>query len=308
LADFDDRTGLSSATPSRTLNEPIPRSTGYTPASRLQKIDRYLDGMGTASLESFPIDLPKYYFKIGIGTYNRISDSDIADVKGNGGVVLPMPATMQDALGVQWKEEEIGWTGAIVSNALSSDGDTNDRGGWQTGTGLTMGAAAAAARGVGSLLSYATGSNLADRAISAGQAMFGMAPNQFLTILFKGPQYKQYTFTWKLAPKNVKESQILLNIIRRLNREASPTADYSALVWRYPSVFQCQFSPNENQMYKFKPAVLRNVVTNYAGSGMPAFYKSGFPESVQLSLTFQEMEFWLKGDFDISGGDTGGGP
>ena len=295
MADFDDRTGLSSATPSRTLNEPIPRSTGYTPASRLQKIDQYLDSQGTASLESFPIDLPKYYFKIGIGAYSRTSDVDVADVKGNGGIVLPMPARLQDALGVNWEQQPLNWLGAsLLSSAIPGQ---EEKARQQTAQAAGAGVLSGTIGSIGNVIGGLTGKNPVNDAVNAGKSLWGIAPNQFLTILLKGPQYKKYTFTWKLAPKNEKESQILYNIIRRLNNETSPSPDYANFIWRYPSIFQCSFSPNENQMYKFKPAVLENVVVDYTGSGMPAFYKSGYPESIQLSLSFLEMEFWIKGDF-----------
>ena len=50
----------------------------------------------------------------------------------------------------------------------------------------------------------------------------GIAPNQMMVILLKGPTYKRFEFTWRFSPRTGKEAKTLNTIIRVLNNGISP--------------------------------------------------------------------------------------
>jgi hypothetical protein len=65
-----------------------------------------------------------------------------------------------------------------------------------------------------------------------------------------------------------------------------------------PKIFAPHFFTNEFYLYKFKPCVLENMAVNYTSSGAPAFYSStGTPDTVELRLSFIEVEFWFNGQY-----------
>ena len=145
--------------------------------------------------------------------------------------------------------------------------------------------------------------------IPALSAFYGYSPNQFLTILLKGPKYKRVQFAWTLSPNSDKESFVLKNIIRTMNNFMAPGLVLNGALFKFPKVFQLSILPNSLYMYKFKPAILENFHINYVPAGVPAFNRrmqlggvgeDGFlnaPVSVQISMQFMELEYWLEGDF-----------
>jgi hypothetical protein len=50
--------------------------------------------------------------------------------------------------------------------------------------------------------------------------------------------------------------------------------------------------------------VLKSFSANYTPTGRPSFYKDAgnenAPEAIQISMTFIEIEYWIRGDFNDS--------
>lgn len=134
-------------------------------------------------------------------------------------------------------------------------------------------------------------------------ASAGLAQNEFLTMLFKGPTYKKFNIAWKLSPKNATESQTLNKLLITLKNAQAPSINGAGFLFNYPKVFWISFkykSSDNNYLYKFKPAMLETLMVNYSGGGIPGFYKdTGAPESVIIDCAFTEVEFWLDGDFNV---------
>jgi len=153
--------------------------------------------------------------------------------------------------------------------------------------------AGAVASAFGNALSKMTGgSNVAG---AAGQ-IFGMAKNNFQVIMLKGPSYKKHEMNWKLAPKSQTESDELKKMINQINNWSAPGIAFSGTYFTFPKVFNISFVGTD-YLYKFKPCVCTDVSVNYTASGVPSFFKNGAPESVNLKLSFWELEYWLSGQF-----------
>ena len=72
--------------------------------------------------------------------------------------------------------------------------------------------------------------------------------------------------------------------------------------FEFPKVFKLSFSPNENFLYAFKPAVMESISVNYTPSGSPNFYgKTGAPDGITLTMNFWELEYWLSEDAQSNG-------
>lgn len=236
----------------------------------------------------FPSDLPKYYFSLGISNYKRSSIFNFA-IEATSNIILPLPKQLVDTDSVQYEQKEIGGTAAAaVGVGSSAMGNAPD------GNIVNIFGAMASSLGtnIGNAFQKLTGAD----PIAAGQALFGAAPNQFTTVLLKGPGYKKHEFTWTLSPRNENESRTIRKIIVLLKN--SMFVKNNIAYFGAPQIFTPKFFINEQYLYKFKPCVLENMTVNYSPSGAPAFYAtSTAPDAVEIRLSFLEVEFWFAGEY-----------
>lgn len=250
----------------------------------------YMDMRGL----QFPRDLPKHYITLQLQQF-KMSGLGIGKTSLGGGsnIYLPMPKQMLDQHSVQFEQKEIGVAAGNIASGLS--------GAIQSGSMENVYQAAggaAAALGLNALSDFVKGMTGIQNADLAVQAAAGIAPNQFLTVMLKGPQYKKHELSWTLSPKNRAESDAIREIIYVLNDSMAP--GFSAGFFTHPMVVTPKYT-NDNVLYKFKPCVIENMAVNYSPSGAPSFYsKTAAPDSVEIRLSLLEIEFWLKGQFTTS--------
>lgn len=301
----------------------------FKPPIHIQKINEALDNASQINILQYPVDRPKYYMLLRISEYSRTSATRLGNLTEQAAIVLPLPLQMMDNHSVIYYEDAIGGvTGTAIeagaklagtatapssaTGVMKNAGESvNDliansqnlpqsvRDALNSGIGQALGPAAAGA-----------GASVATSALdklglgATARAFLGYSPNQFMTVLLKGPSYKNNEFSWKLSPRNEDESLILNTIIRVLNNYMAPGIALGGGVFTFPSIFEIAFIPNSKYLFKFKPAVLENFSLSYSGSGIPSFYRPGVktdnlgaPESIELRMRFKELEFWLNGDF-----------
>jgi hypothetical protein len=144
-------------------------------------------------------------------------------------------------------------------------------------------------------------SGMAVDAASLAQIGSGNAINEFLTQMFKGPSFKRYSFTWTFSPNDPRIAANVKSFLRTVNASVAPKKAYDGLLWEYPYIFQLELlkknvvNPN---IYKFKPAICTNITVDYSGSSVPTFYPDGQPETISLTMSFNELVFWSRDDFD----------
>jgi hypothetical protein len=280
----------------------------------------------------FPSDLGKYYMRIQLADYKRASATSLTFTP-TATIVLPMTAQLADTNQVRYEEGSLGPLGGEIADAtlkylnnvaksmnntqFSISGlqkiltatvgaDFSGQGSLRQtdGTGIRDAGLLTAGRFVNDVITSASDGTIKiplDEAIGFA----GFAVNQFFVVLMKGPTYKEYTFHWRLMPRNAGESDTIRNIITTLNNAAAVGLTESKLFWKFPQVARLSFVPNSSYLFKFKPAVIESIQANYAPQGSAAFYHStGAPEAVDLTIVFKEMEYWLTGDF--SNGDDPG--
>lgn len=327
----DQSNGLNN----RVLNEPSYSANMFKAPVSTQKINANLDNLTSYDTLQFPTDRPKYYMSMQIANYSRESLLRLGTLTPRETIILPLPTQLLDAQGVSYQETALGAFGAAVQ-AVTNDGSlmkntidatnklVNDQdltGAFNKGYEMLKDAAsqgrnaslsglATGAAGVGA--NYALSGSKEAAAIAG---VLGYSPNQFFTILLKGPNYKKHQFSWKFSPRNEQESKNLRLIIQKLNNYMAPGLRLSGAIFAFPQIFQLAFMPNSSFMFKFKPAVLESFVVNYSGSGMPAFYRASLatnnlnaPESVEIQCSFMELEYWIAGDFkNVEDGLLGSG-
>ena len=286
-----------------------PNSTGTTAyngvvfkqtASDVQaKIRNWQSEQTGGSALVFPKEKIKYFVNLQYSKYTRLGSSNPGGLLFNvgfskaGDISLPLPTQgMVDNHEVEYEEVELGIVGAGATAAQNIAGG----GSFWGGVGQVLGQTA---------LNSTDNSQLGGLA----QALLGVAPNKFMTILLKGPKYKRHSFTWRLVPSSKAESDTIRDIILRMNNAMAVGLAFGGLLWDFPYIWYIQYKPDASYLYKFKPMVLESLSANYVPSGTPAFYPTpnAVPEAVELRANFLELEYWLRNQFTPGKGDDVGG-
>ena len=295
-------TDLSNA-PSKTTaaTTSLPKALGGG-VSNLDATIAAKSGVGSDGLQ-FPQDRAKYYTAIGIYEYSRSNFTAIGDLTPAAGLIsnkiyLPLPMDLVDSQSLDYQETPLGVFAGSALSGLQTAMANPTLGNLAT-TGLPF------AGQVGYDLINAT--TPGQRFLSAASAMSGVAPNEFYTVLFKRPLYKVHELKFKLSPQNFNEAVTIRKIINTFNKAAAPGMTQDQSLFTFPKILRIAYAPNPGYVYKFKPSVIKTVSINYAGGGSPAFYRDsksgGFgsgdnpPESVDIVLQLQELEYWITDNF-----------
>jgi len=228
---------------------------------------------------TFPEDLissagdRKYYTSISFMNYEGYSLAGGFGLTFGSGVKLPMPRKLNDREVLYWEE-------------------------WNGGQKLESGAE----RLLQGMMGGGMMSSMFADAITAGtqyaQVAYGKTVNPFMFMMFKRPAFKEHTLQWTLAPRSRKESDTLKDIIKMCKKSALPPKP-SGLLMDYPKIAMVQLFAGEGDdqyLYKFKPCAIVSVEVDYSGTGLPAFFESGAPVAVNLTLNLKEIELWFQDD------------
>jgi hypothetical protein len=273
-------------------------SQAFNPASLTIKMERLI----------FPADLANYPLSMcfDIHKYERRSMFKQPKLPIKGQIRLPVAKNIQDSFSADWNaENQSPIVGAAVENLLKGGPITDP----QSILDQSMNIAGTV---VGGLVGAGGGAlvEASKRALQQAPTIganpqdilqpFGYAVNPFLTVMFKQPTFKEYNFTWKLIPRDPKEARTINSIIRALKYAMLPdiNVDNGGTLLEYPYIIQTNFYGNDNYLYKFKPAAIKNVTVNYAPATTPSFFKGSqnVPTEVELKIHMIEIEYWTKQD------------
>lgn len=210
--------------------------------------------------DSFPNDLVapgrNFYIEIAFMAYNpAMQFTSTGVMTPAGGVRLPIPRKLNEQQSLIWGE-----------------------------------ASATAAAGQ-AIQSFLGGKNMADL-VGAGSALSGLAINPFMFMYFQRPQYKQFSFSWTLAPNTPQESQTLLQIINRFKGASLPTA--MGPIYQYPQIAIIKLHPNNifGQLL-IKPCAVESITIDHTAAATPAFFNNtGAPTTVSITLNLKEIQLW----------------
>ena len=137
----------------------------------------------------------------------------------------------------------------------------------------------------------------------------GQMFNPNMELLFNGPTLRSFRFSFKFTPRNAKEAEQVKLIIRTFKSNMAPKVDAStqisgnALFIKTPNVFELRYRrgiQNHPFLHKFKQCFLTDVSVNYTGEGVYATYDDSTPISMQMDLTFKELEPIYNTDYEDS--------
>ena len=255
------------------------------------------------SIDTFPNDLIQsnrgYYTELTFMKYTNgfTGGLSIQGIGGrgkpmtaSGGVKLPLPKKINDAQTLSWAE---------VSSLETAVGLASKVAGVAGGlAGLAIGrnpiSALVGAYGASSVVNTAAQA-AANPAVSA---VSGYAINPFQFMTFKQPNYKEFSFTWSLAPNNPQESRTLQNIITQFKQRSLPTNQ--GLYLEYPDILSIRMFPENGLGMRFKNCAILSVQVDYTGAGTPSFFRdTQAPTVVNLTLMLKEIQLWDQADYGL---------
>jgi hypothetical protein len=245
----------------------------------------------------FPADLPeRYYFDLKFKTYSRpspytgkvnLSAPALFAAQSGGNIRLPVPANIVDTQRLAWQQaENIGGIAEAVADGITGQMDEFLGGivsqlgyvGSQFSSMLKNGVQRGVLLNTGDIAAYAL-----QRA--------GLAMNPVLTQMFKHPEFKEHSFSWRFAPERPQESAILQLIINTIKEQSLPDVASGGAFFSYPAIAMIQiYTGNNGSLYNFQPSVITSVSANYAPMGVPSFFSgTNAPTMVDLSINFLEI-------------------
>jgi hypothetical protein len=240
--------------------------------------------------EDLKVDNGAAYMDITFQSYKKNSQTDSKTVTSNGGLRLPLPTQLVDNKSVSYDHPSLGpFLGTAMGSLLNSGSGIVNTIQTVLESGNQLLAAGAA--------SLAPNSGL----LNAASAYTGTAFNPYQTVLFKTPNFRKHSFSWRFIPRNESESATIQTIVNLFNTNLLPGigTGLGSLLFQFPSVLNIQLYPSSDFLYKFKPCVIESVSANYAPGQTPAFYRStGAPAAVDLKIDLLEIELWTRNDYD----------
>ena len=106
----------------------------------------------------------------------------------------------------------------------------------------------------------------------------GRILNPNMELLFSGVELRQFTFQFKMTPRDETESGQVKSIIRSLKRNMAPKIDASADQATFlstPNIFELAYrkgAHNHPFLHKFKQCALTNMGVNYTGENVSVSY------------------------------------
>ena len=272
--------------------------------------------------------------RAGRTTSTRLSRKPLINA---GTILLPIPAQLQDSNNVVYGDSKLNGLAAAgvqaVGDAMATAGQQIAGGGIgkvdltaeaETFSNVLKGGLGAGGSNNASAL--ATAADLVTKKLAAEAVnIFGanVTPNQLLArgngeilnpnmeLLFSDVTIRNFRFSFKLTPRNKKEAEQVKLIIRAFKRNMAPqaqggVANGSQFFLRTPNIFKLRYrSGNKDHpfLHKFKQCFLTDMQTTYTADGVYSTYEDGTPVSMQMDLSFKELQPIYDIDYDTRPGD-----
>lgn len=253
----------------------------------------------------FPSDLTSgagrnFYIDIQFRKYQRRSIFNQPFLQASGGIQLPIPTNLRESLRVDWRDGGDAVSGAMIESLLGKTNNLeNITGNGAIDIAKTTATSIAAGLGAGAIGKIVDKANIIPGLGTAGLQLVGRAQNPFLTKLFKQPTFKEYSFTWRLAPRNAQESETVKQIISAFKANMLPAMQPGAagVLLTYPNMAIVSLYPAEDFLFKFKPCVVTDFGVDYTDGGMPSFFRgTNAPTLISIRVNLTEIEYWLRED------------
>jgi hypothetical protein len=211
-------------------------------------------------------------------------------------VVLYMPQEATQPSTTSWDQSSFGYAGRLAY----------DKGRGMNSPGLLDAAGAIGAFAANSAFQATLnkfGSTVSGEDVVS--ASVGQLMNPYLTMVFRGVDFRKFSFQFKFSPFTPQDAQTIFNIMQSFRANSLPLHSPSAAFLGYPSECEIQYlwqgKPNQ-WLNRFKRSVCTKVDINYTAQGLFAAMRDGFPASVVMNVDFTELDIVTADDINKADG------
>lgn len=295
--------GLFNKSPAATIETQMPKGMPRVPSTTETAPPPEKSTAPLGAL-TYPMDL-KYFTMFKFSRYERVLATDVPKEKLRVPIILPMPSNLAESFNVKYDTPALGAVAGAASEAfvdglrqLQGAGPASNR-----GEQATLGGVAASAivnRTINRLKELGAVKNSTVAADITRKAI-GLTPNPYLAVIFNNIDLRKHQFTYRFAPNSLKELETVKKIIQQFKISMLPgyLSGSADMTFTFPDTCEITFGPDKHRPYRIKKCVLENMSVNYSPNG-PAFFKTGDPVIVEISLSFQEIEPYTRKDEDPS--------
>mgnify|MGYP003116208895 CR=1 FL=1 len=209
-----------------------------------------------------------------------------------GSVFLPTPGNIGDTNSVNWGESSINPAQLAAANTFFENvgkempvtSVIKDVGKIAESIGENSGDVKDAI--AASLAKAATGGDILTR--STGQIV-----NPNMELLFKNPVLRDFSFSWKMSPRDEEESRMILKIVRMFKQSQAVKRTKSQVFLKSPNTYKLQWlTGNKEHSYlpKIKEVALKQFAMTYTPDGNYQVYENSSMVSYNMTMTFGELE------------------
>ena len=135
----------------------------------------------------------------------------------------------------------------------------------------------------------------------------GKILNSNKELLFDGGNLREFKFDFTFTPRNSKEGEVAMKIIRNLKMAMAPKKGESnsgssgGVLINSPNLFLLQYLQGGTQhpfLNSFKPCALTSFSVNYTGAGTYATYADGTPVHMKVAMSFKETNPIYEEDYE----------
>lgn len=207
-------------------------------------------------------------------------------------IQLYMPEAVSQPSTVSWDTEKFG----IVGNAVvAAHNDLGSVGG-NVGDAASVGWARAQANLMSAAASRLGGQVSAEGIMGATK---GKIPNPYLTMVFRGVDFRNYGFNFKFFPFSESDTETIDEIIKTFRKNSLPPGEQGAPFLGYPMELEVAYkwkSSNNRFLHKFKRSVITGIDIDYTTQNMFAVMRNGMPACISMNLKLSEIELVLRDD------------
>ena len=132
----------------------------------------------------------------------------------------------------------------------------------------------------------------------ANSQILGMAANPKKEQVFKGVDFRTFSFDYQFFPRNEKEARNVLKIIEEFKFHMHPEfKDDNNFVYLYPSEFDIVYyqAGEENlNLHRHTSCVLTDLDIDYTPNGQFTTFDNGMPTQINVSMSFRELGLLTK--------------
>jgi hypothetical protein len=129
-------------------------------------------------------------------------------------------------------------------------------------------------------------------------AATGLAANPKKEQVFKGVDFRTFSFDYQFFPRSEPEAANVLNIIKQFKYHMHPEfKDANNFLYIYPSEFDISYYQNgeENMnIHRHTSCVLQEMTVNYTPNGAFTTFPNGMPTQINVTLGFRELALLTK--------------